>query len=340
MKLPTQLYSRLKGKKSPTLIITGGTFMNDVCVLDNDVDLCISMTWYPNKPHGVSGHVYEIIEYYLLLSKHYKMKILFGDTFDRWEQFKQVILDKYDLSEKQLHGIESATLFYDMPRYVKGRNIFFVDGGLIRLEKIGTKLMFDNIIVFKCSVAETIYDRQYKNIILLQDNRLYKKWTPEDVNISIDYKKKIYFKYFKNIPKTKSNTALIYGTTNCRFITPEDLDKITNKYEFDRYILITNNTESYINNDNITIITTPVDRLFELFDTYIYTPLQGVWDGSSRFPAECKFFNKDVIYHNIDKVYLERDTGLKYRKYDIENDFASINLQDDDSIIDILRSNI
>lgn len=316
--------------------------MNNICVLSDDVELCISMTWYPGRPHGISGHVYEIIEYYLLLSNHYNMKILFGDTFTCWRQFERVISDKYDLTEDQLNDLRESTIYYEMPMYVKGRSIFFVDGGLIRPERMGTKLMFDNIITFKCAVTETIHDRHYNNVILLQDDRLYEKHTPEDVHMSINYKKKIYFKYFKDSPIFNSDTALIYGTTNCRYIQPHELSNLVNEYNFSKYILITNDTEAYndIDEDNVIVMSTPVDKLFKLFSTYIYTPLQGVWDGSSRMPAECVFYGRDVLYHNIDSSYLERDTGLKYRKYDIENDFDSINLQDDDIIIDILKSSI
>ena len=44
-------------------------------LLDNTYDLYLSMTWTQdtNQGHGISGHVYEIIEYYLLLRNKIKV---------------------------------------------------------------------------------------------------------------------------------------------------------------------------------------------------------------------------------------------------------------------------
>ena len=46
-------------------------------------------------------------------------------------------------------------------------------------------------------------------------------------------------------------------------------------------------------------------------------------------------YNKKVIYHNID--YWEEDHGLRVRKWDIDNDFDSLHLKDNDNIIEILK---
>jgi hypothetical protein len=88
----------------------------------------------------------------------------------------------------------------------------------------------------------------------------------------------------------------------------------------------------------------PVKNIFERFSTYIYTPTysvtnpkHGCFDCSPRFIAECAFYNKDIIYHNITDEYLSRDTGLKYRRHDIENNMDSIILTPQDDIINILH---
>ncbi len=82
----------------------------------------------------------------------------------------------------------------------------------------------------------------------------------------------------------------------------------------------------------------PVKNIFEKLNSYIYTPTRDKFDCSPRFIAECRFYNKDVIYHDINENYLKIDTGLQYRKYDIENDFKSINLEENDDIIEIIQS--
>ena len=79
----------------------------------------------------------------------------------------------------------------------------------------------------------------------------------------------------------------------------------------------------------------PVDNLFDKFSTYIYTPVPRKWDCSPRFIAECKYYGKEVIYHNID--YWDVDLGLYWRKHDIDNEFDSLFLRDADEIIPILQ---
>jgi hypothetical protein len=81
----------------------------------------------------------------------------------------------------------------------------------------------------------------------------------------------------------------------------------------------------------------PVENIFEKFDTYIYTPTKGSFDCSPRFIAECKYYNKNIIYHDIDENYLNVDTGLKFRKYDIDNNFKSLLLNENDEIVSILK---
>lgn len=298
------------------------------------------MVWSKDKPHGISGHVYEIIEYYLLLSNHYHVGIMFGDTFTCWNQFKRVILEKYDIDSSKLSQIENATLFCNTPTYVKGSNILIVDGGLKRLQRDGVKLMFDNIIVFKCSKYETIYDTLYENVSVLQDNRVYSICNPEDTDISINYRKKIYFKYFKDIKSVTTDTALIYATSNCRYLSVADLLDITDSYSFKNYLVITDQPWLYddLERGDIVVKEPPVENLFKKFDTYIYTPLKQVWDGSPRLPAECKYYGKSVIYHKIDRKYLKIDAGLRVRKGDIENNFKDLYLDIFDNLIHIVNS--
>ena len=123
-----------------------------------------------------------------------------------------------------------------------------------------------------------------------------------------------------------------------------ELFKISHKYRFDRYIILTSSPYTYTKRfshlKRFSFPQMPVANIFSKFDTYIYTPTRSdlKFDCSPRFIAECKFYNKDVIYHDIDDDYLEEDTGLKWRRYDVENDFDSICLKRNDHIVDVVRS--
>jgi hypothetical protein len=67
---------------------------------------------------------------------------------------------------------------------------------------------------------------------------------------------------------------------------------------------------------------------------FYYTKVNKKFDCSPRFIAECEYYNKEVVYL-ID--YLEEDKGLFWRKYDIENNFKSIFLNENDEIIKIIK---
>lgn len=297
------------------------------------------MTWFPERPHGMSGHVYEIIDYYLILYKQFNLKILFGDTVSSWKQFKKIITDKYQLNQAELKLFEDNTIYADNPEYIKCRNIFFVDGSLNRIDINMIKILA-KIITFKCAVSETIHDRFYKDVLLLQDNRVYIKHTPEDVAIANNYVKKIYFDKLKQQDCEVQSVGMFYLMSNCRDVEPDLVRDAIDLYNLNTYIILTDNPTKFEGIPRCNVLVPPVTDVFKLFTDYIYTPLKMKWDGSPRFIAECRYFNKNVHYYKIDNEYLEQDTGLKIRKDDISNNWNSLFLRDDDDVIDILRDNI
>ena len=316
--------------------------------LDKSYDLFISMTWSGDTNHGISGHLYEIIEYYFILKDKFKVGILICEDMT-WETIEKAITTKYNLNEELIKQIKLNTLFANRPKYVTGNNILFVDGGFTRtMLRYGVTLLFKNIFSFRCSNKDFHYNLPYKNITLLQDQRVY---NDNDSEISINYKKKINFDIFKNLSKNILETALLYVTSNCRKICDDYLLDIIVNNNFDNYIILSNENGKYKRRykefKNLNFPEMPVKNIFELFGTYIYTPTYlgkgqkaESFDCSPRFIAECKYFNKNIIYHDIDSKYLEKDTGLKYRIQDINNNFDSIKLKDNDEIIEILKKRL
>jgi hypothetical protein len=59
--------------------------MPKILNLDNNYDLWLSYTWSKNN-HGICGHTFEVIDYYYILKKHFKVGILIGEDID-WEIF-------------------------------------------------------------------------------------------------------------------------------------------------------------------------------------------------------------------------------------------------------------
>lgn len=305
-------------------------------ILDRSIDLYLSMTWPKRRTvqHGICGHIFEIIDYYLLLKDRYNVGILIGEEI--FYDYEQVIKDKYNLTTQELDTLLEKTTFVDRPRVLIGNNILFVDGLLKdNFQHGGIKLMFKNIFTFRCTPKSNHTDLHYKNVTLLQDQRIYK----DDNDIAINYVKKLKLDRLRTIKKTTDNIALVYGTGNCRMLDIECLIEIINTYDFDKYLFVTN-IDYDIKHKQVEVIKPPVLNLFEEFSTYIYTPTQKGFDCSSRLVAECKHYNKNVIYHNITDEYLSKDLGLKYRRIDTEQDMSRVSLTHNDYMIELLNEKL
>lgn len=293
--------------------------MSKIVTLDTSYDLWLTYSW-SNNNHGVCGHTFEVIDYYYILRQHYKVGILLCEDID-WPSFEKTIRSKYNFSDEEINDIQHNTLFHKRPTLLKGTNILFVDGGIVNTERC--TLLFDNILYFACGNKQIKLNKNPR-VWVLQDDRVY---DPVLVN-GINYKKRILFE--KLLPYTTAeDNALVYATKNCRSLPRfEDLKK------YDKPLIVITD-EKHTNAPGITFMEPPIERLFGMFSTYIYTPVQRKWDCSPRFLAECKFYKKTVVFHDID--YWDEDKGLFWRQWDIDHDFDSLFLTRDDELIAILK---
>jgi hypothetical protein len=295
--------------------------MSSILKLDPSVDLWLSYTW-SNINHGICGHTFEVIDYYYILKKHFKVGILIGEDMD-WKMFESSIRSKYSFTEAEILEFKANTVFHKNPKLIVGSNILFTDGGIVNLKNV--TLLVKNVFLFACG-NKTIKDNKKLNWYILQDDRVYE---PVSVN-GINYKKRILFDKLKVINSSKDQ-MLVYATKNCR-----NLDDYQDLRQYsDKLLVITNEENKPEPADGFEFVTPPIENLFEQFTTYIYTPVIRQWDCSPRFIAECKYYGKDVIFHNIN--YWDTDNGLRVRQWDIDNDFDSLYLRSDDNIINILK---
>jgi len=290
--------------------------MSTILQLDSTYDLWLSQTW-SNNNHGISGHTFEILDYYHILRKHFKTGILLCEDID-WQTLERAIRSKYDFTDDEIADIRINTVFANRPKVVKANAILFVDGGVINASNY--VLLCNRVLHFACGNREVMNNTK-ANTYILQDNRVYE---PVQRN-GINYKKKILFDRLKPI-QTSGNKTLVYATKNCRNI--EDYNDLK---QYGDLLVITNEENRPVGIDSVV---PPVDNLFELFSTYVYTPIQRQWDCSPRFIAECKYYGKQVIFHNID--YWDVDHGLRWRQWDIDHDFDSLYLREDDEIVCII----
>jgi hypothetical protein len=271
-------------------------------IVNDNSDILLTFSW-GNFSHGVSGHLFECIDYYLLLKEYFKVKILIPEKI---EKYKEIIEDKYRLSKDEIQDILDNTMQIIKPTLVKSNIIFFTDGSYKNIQRLN--LVYNKIICFACGDF-TLLDNDKKNLYVLLDKRVYSK-IPKD---SFDYKKKLFFgKYKKDVEK--GDKTLIYATENCR-----KTDK-----ELPNQLKLTKKDLPYLG-------------LFNEFNTYYYTPVPRKFDCSPRLLAECKFYKKKVIFDEEVLDYFEEDKGLYWRWYDIQNDFESLFLTYDDEIVRIIK---
>lgn len=275
-----------------------------------------------DSDHGVSGHLYELIEYYYYFKfyKNIECCILIPFKF-KIEQFIKA-LNKYTFTEKEISDIVKNVIIDTNISVIKG-NILFVDG---------FKSYFKNVIIdgkiygFRCALNSGFDDG-----ILFQDLRIYNDYKRN----SIHYVKKILFYKYKTINSPAGNNALIYATRNCRELNKQYFQSIVERYNFDNIFVISEKSYDFLKKPFINL-KPPVDNIFEIFKTFIYSPVNTLYckefDCSPRFPAECRFYNKKIIY-DIPFLY----GGLKTRIYDIDHRFDKLFLTKDDPLYELMR---
>ena len=270
--------------------------------------------------HGISGHLFEMIEYFYHFKFHKGINvcILISDGTTE-EEFFNSLYNKYEFTDEELKIIKENTFFKFQPMVIIANKIIFVDGSL-RVKNsdiIATKKIF-----LRCS-EDAFLD---KADIVLQDYDLY-----EPIENSINYKKKLLFSKFKSNAVKHPCTAMFYATSNSRSLSKLDLENLTKKHNsFENFILLSNQILEVP--ENVQQFPVPMADIWNSFGTYIYTGLTNITkiDCSSRFIAECKYYNKDIIYDSS-----RIDKGLEVRRNDLQNNI-NLELKEDDEICSII----
>ena len=297
------------------------------------IDVLLTYTPSDKEFNRICGHTFEVMDYYLYFKDlGLNAKILIQDKIKK-ELIYKVWEDKYKLNELD-YNYKQDILFYSFTD-IYAKNIIYVNGinnfDLKYIKNKKNKIFYKNIISFRCD-PKTNYSFfiKEKNHYLLYDKRLYKD--PKELtnhSNSIDYIKKINFKYFKNLSSTSSTPStpntLIYINSNLR-----DLKEISLKRNLKEILFVSSTT---LSKEQIKFYKefgelkyAPVKDLFNQFDTFIYTPNIRNFDCSPRLLTECKFYNKEII---ID-FDITKDPGAYWRWYDIQNNFESLKLEGDE----------
>lgn len=287
--------------------------------------------------HGVSGHLYEMIDYcYITRRNGINSGILLADGVTK-DVFKKALRDKYDFTEDEYKEILDNTIECFQPQIIRANNVCLVDGSWRILSCV---MYADNVFLLRCSEGDFTFFHNHKSIKqthLLQDFKLYDE-RYENLDITVNhYIKKILWGRYKKPNLAKTNTALFYLTTSTRATSIENIQNVMAKGLCDNYLLVTNMPELYksLEGPNVRVELAPVQNIFEQFDTYIYTPTRWRSDCSPRFIVECAVYGKQVIYE-IDYVC----RGIERRIEDIEEDLSALELTDNDYFIEYVKNTI
>ena len=284
----------------------------------------LTLTCEVDARHGISGHIFELIEYFYYFKFWYNISCNIFIPFEFEIQNFEKCLQKYDFTDQESKTILNSVTIATKPNIILMNTAVFVDGA-VGYQYSNGLINAKRKILIRCNENHDLA----RGDVVLQDHRLY-----GELPNSIHYVKKILFDKFKKVPACTTNTALIYATTNCRGLNLDFLENLKQKYKnIDDFLIISNR--------NLNIPTgfrfkkVPVDNIFAQFKTYIYTPISSlvctVTDCSPRFVAECKYFDREVLY---DIPYLYR--GLNVRKFDIDNHFEKLFLTKNDPIINYI----
>jgi hypothetical protein len=270
----------------------------------------ITLTTSYEARHGVCGHMFEMIEYFMHFRFHKNLNaaILLTDG-TQLPEFYSAIQNKYDLTDDELSQFKEHTYVSYQPKVILTNTLLIVDGSL---RTFGADLIASKIVLLRCAEDDIVHE----NVLVLQDNEVY-----NPLPNSIHYKKKVLFEKFKKYDVSSPNVAMFYLTTNCREIGNNEVQKIISKYPFDKYIAISNNL---LNIDGVEVKKAPVDNIWSLFDTYIYTNTAKKFDCSPRFIVECEYYGKNVVYE-IDYF----DKGLEVRRQDMKKGIVALTAEDE-----------
>lgn len=302
--------------------------MNIVKTLNYDCTLCTAL----NANHGVSGHLYEVIEYfyYLRFMHNVNTCIVIPYEFSK-EEFLKALKSKYVFTDEEIEIYLNNIIINNNIKVLISNTVIFTDGSIfncpdnaIQQMQRAYTVIAKNKIFIRCNNPETLD----KADIVLQDTRLY-----NDCKNSVHYIKKILFDKLKKPTSNCPNTAMLYLTSNCRYLKYDELVNLKNKYNKYKFIVLSNKADYKIP-EGFKLYEVPCQNMFDKFDTYIYTHLSGTCgnDCSPRFVPECYYFNKKVIF-DIGEMY----PGLKVRVHDIETKgIESLHLTKDDPLINYI----
>lgn len=212
----------------------------------------------------------------------------------------------------------------------KNTTVILADGNIKSLEHNNIILATDKLYGFMCEYDEFHKMKYNKHITYLQDYRVHGE---NKYFKSVDYVKKLPFKFYKKSTKKFDNTGMMYMTYVCRKVTPDVIAKYHKMSGCEKtWLVVPYKLPEYDNIDGVMQTEAPMEDFFNKFDTYIYTPVNRKFDCSPRLVTEC-FMQGKKVFKELDYY----DIGLETRYNDCINDLQSLDLNENDKILSLVN---
>lgn len=284
----------------------------------------------------ITGHIFECFDYYLFLRQYCKTGILFFNGL-KLEKLRIVFESKYNqpfdsiLDDLIILDNISVNSNKQIINFGKNTTVILSDGNIKSLEHHNIYLATNRLYGFMCEDENFQYIKINNHITYLQDYRVYGK---NKYFKSIDYVKKLPFKFYKKSIQLNKNIGMIYMTYVCRKVQPYIIEKYHKLSNCDKTLLIVPyKLPEYDLIENVEQVEVPIVDLFDRFDTYIYTPVNRKFDCSPRLVTECFLHNKK-IFKQLDYY----DVGLETRYNDCVNNLEDLNLKENDLLLKIIKN--
>lgn len=272
----------------------------------------ILITYIPKpSPHyskTLSGHFFEIFDYYFLLRNYCKVQIWLPEV--RSIDIPRIL--KIINARYQEPFNENDVVVGDF-KLIKVPRVLCVDNCYHFMALHRNIFACDKFYSFACGDSKFYAGSEPENIVLLADSRIYdfSKFNCE----AIDYAKKVW-PHLRRVEKPQDR-AFAHITSSCKSVSPELLSE-----------LILRNPNIYIYSDYLEHPNASKTPVLDFdFTKFIYTPIPRKFDCSNRLVTECHIFGIPVEY------WIQyTDEALELRRQN-PSEFV---LREDDSILDIL----
>jgi hypothetical protein len=187
----------------------------------------------------ITGHIFECFDYYLFLRQYCKVGILFfsGLNLDKLEVVfnSKYNVDFNEIKDDLIQITDINPKYTTIIKFGKDTRVILADGNIKSLEYNNIILATTKLYGFLCAYYDFHLIKLNKNITYLQDYRIYNK---NQYFKSINYVKKLPFKYYKKSNKIYDNTGMMYVTYMCRKVTPDIIEQYHLMSKCDKTYLI------------------------------------------------------------------------------------------------------